>query len=190
VVNKERIHVLARTARSATTARTPVGLAPPSSLLWVAAASYGARPSEDMTIPTGFDPVAAALFETIIEAAYLLANADGVFDDDERRAFERVVVEACGGTVAPLQVAGLVGDLQRQLREEGMDRRIEKLATSVTKREHAQEVLRICALIAETREDVSVVERDVLSKIATRCGLASIDVDAALADAKSALATD
>ena len=52
------------------------------------------RPSDEATVPTGFDPVAVALFEAIVEGAFLVAFADGVFDDEERKTFERVVAPA------------------------------------------------------------------------------------------------
>jgi len=116
------------------------------------------------------------------------ANADGVFDDAERRTFEQVVVAACGGTVPAQQVADLVSDLGDQLAEDGMERRIEALSRTVTKREHALEVLRVAALLAQSSEDVSAVERDVLARIAKHCGLEAGDVDVALQDVKDALA--
>jgi tellurite resistance protein len=186
--NDLRINLLARVARSASDPGQPLDPARPVSILSLTAASYGARPSEDATVPTGFDPLAVALFEAIVEGAYLVANADGVFDAEERRTFERVVLAACGGTVAPQQVAALVSDLGDQLAEDGLDRRIEALARTATKREHAQEVLRIAALLAQASDDVSPVEREVLGKIATACGLGAGAVDAALDDVKKAIA--
>src|SRR5579859_5420840 len=141
--NEVRVDLLARVARSAATPGVPIDPARPVSILSLAAASYGARPTEDATVPTGFDPVAVALFEAIVEGAYLVANADGVFDEGERRTFEHVVVAACGGTVPAQQIASLVSDLRDQLDEDGMDRRIQMVARSVTKRDHAREVLRI-----------------------------------------------
>ena len=65
-----------------------------ASILTVAAGSFGFRSPSDATIPTGFDPNAAALFESIVESAYLVATADNVFDDAEREAFRTVVLEA------------------------------------------------------------------------------------------------
>jgi tellurite resistance protein len=187
--NEARINLLARVARSPSVPGAPVDPAKPVSILSLAAASYGSRPSEDATVPTGFDPLAVALFEAIVEGAYLVANADGVFDDEERRTFERVVVAACGGTVAPQQIAGLVNDLGDQLAEDGVDRRIDMLSRTVTKREHAQEVLRIAALLATASDDVSAVEREVLAKIARRCGLEPAAVDVALGEVRRALAS-
>jgi tellurite resistance protein len=187
VMNKRRIPLFARAARSASPAGAPGDPDRPLSILLLSAASYGVRPGDDVTVPTGFDPVTVALFETIVEGAYLVANADGLFDDEERNVFERIVVDACGGTVSSQQIAALVCDLRNQLREDGIDRRIQNLATSVSKKEHAHEVLRIAALIAQVSDGVSEVERDVLAKIATSVGLEAGEVAGALADAQGAL---
>jgi tellurite resistance protein len=185
--NDLRIDLLARVARSAARDGQPVDPARPVSILSITAASYGARPSEDATVPTGFDPLAVALFEAIVEGAYLVATADGVFDDEERRVFERVVLAACGGSVPPPHVSALVSDLADQLAEDGIDRRIEALARTATKREHALEVLRIAALLAQASDEVSPVEREVLVKIATGCGLEAREVDRALHDVREAI---
>lgn len=182
-----RIDLLARVARSAARDGQPVDPARPVSILSMAAASYAARPSEDATVPTGFDPLAVALFEAIVEGAYLVATADGVFDDEERKVFERVVLAACAGAVPPPQISALVSDLADQLAEDGLDRRVEALARTATKREHALEVLRIAALLAQASDQVSPVERDVLGKIASRCGLEAREVDQALSDVRQAL---
>jgi len=186
--NEARTDLLARVARAASSVQeTHIDPARPVSILSIAAASYGARPSEDATVPTGFDPVAVALFEAIVEGAYLVANADGVFDEEERRAFERVVVAACGGTVPAQPIAALVSDLADQLEEDGMDRRIEFLSKTLTKKEHAHEALRIAALLAQASGDVSSAERQALTRIAHGCGLEPGEVNAALDDVKTAL---
>ncbi len=185
--NDLRIDLLARVARAAARDGQPVDPARPVSILSITAASYGARPSEDATVPTGFDPLAVALFEAIVEGAYLVATADGVFDADERRVFERVVLAACGGSVPPQHVSSLVSDLADQLAEDGLDRRVQALARTATKREHALEVLRIAALLAQVSDKVSPVEREVLVKIATGCGLEAREVDRALQDVAEAL---
>src|SRR3974390_3404886 len=123
--DEHRIDLLARVARAASPPGKPLDPSKPVSILSLAAASYGSRPSEDATVPTGFDPLAVALFEAIVEGAFLVATADGVFDDAERKLFERVVLAACGGTVPPPHISALVSDLGDQLSEDGLERRIE-----------------------------------------------------------------
>jgi tellurite resistance protein len=186
--NADKITLLARIARSHAETPLATGTAPPS-ILTLAAASYGARPSDESTVPTGFDPAACALFECLVEAAYLTASADGVFDADERHTFEHVVVESCGGAVAPNLVSGLISDLGDQLKEDGLDKRIEAIGRQVTRVEHAHEILRIAALLAQTSDDVSDVERALLLKLAHACKLQDADVDRSLDEVKSALAS-
>jgi len=183
----DKIQLLARVAR-AKSGPAPSGDPETSvSILGLAAASYGTRPRDDATVPTGFDPLAVALFEAIVEGAYLVASADGVFDADERRTFETVVTTACGGVVFPKQITDLVGDLADQLAEDGLERRIEAVAEQVHRKEHAREVLRIAALLAHSSEDVSEVEQATLVKLATSMKLESTEVDAALGDVKREL---
>src|ERR1019366_2264865 len=186
--NEPRINLLARVARSAPPLATSVEPAGSGSILSLAAASYGSRPSGDATVPTGFDPLAVALFEAIVEGSYVVAKADGVFDEDERRTFEKVVVTACGGTVAPHQIAALVNDLSDQLEENGVDRPVEMIGRAVTKKDHARETLRIAALLAYVSEDLSPVEREFLGKLARQFGIEPGEVDTALAEARDAVA--
>src|SRR5262249_49764400 len=120
---------------------------------------------------------------------YLVATSDGVFDDEERSTFERIVTAACGGAVPQSHVADLVADLADQLKEDGLDRRITRLAEGITRKEQGIEVLRIAALIAQVSDDVSDVERDVLNKIASACELGDHAVDRALDDVKASLKT-
>lgn len=185
MLTDERINMLARVARAPHGGDAPEGQ--DRSILTLAAASYGSRPTDESTVPTGFDPHAAALFESIVEGAYIVATADGVFDDEERRAFERIVTAACGGAVAPRHIADLISDLQDQLTEDGLETRLQRLGEGIVRREHAQEVIRIAALIAQCSDDVSAIERSVLEKLATSCKLEATEIDVALADVKKAL---
>jgi tellurite resistance protein len=188
--NEARINLLARVAQFGSGPLPQASTGGATSILSLAAASYGLRPSEDATVPTGFDPMAMALFEAIVEGAYLVATADAVFDDSERRTFERVVVAACGSGVAPEQIAALVSDLGDQLTADGLERRVQVVARSITKKEHAHEVLRIAALLAQASDDVSPQERDVLARIARACNVEAGEVDVALTEARKVLASE
>ena len=183
--NEVRIDLLARVARSG----APLDPARPMSILSLAAASYGSRPMEDATVPTGFDPGAVVLFEAIVEGAYLVATADGILGVEEQGVFQRLVVAACGGTVAAHQVGALLSDLHDSLEEDGLDGRIERIARRVTKRDHALEVLRVAGLLGQSSDDVSEVEREVLCKIANKCGLDHAAVDKALEEVRVALSS-
>ena len=158
------------------------------SILSQAAASYARKPSgAESTIPTGFDPRAASLFEAVVEAAFLVASADGVFDDTERQTFEQVVHESCQNTVQRGDVAELVSDLCDQLEEDGFDQRIQMIGMIVKDDEHKLEVLRIAALMAHVSGGVDESERGVLQRIAGAFGLGDDAVTSVLEQAGSAL---
>lgn len=159
------------------------------SILAQAASSYGARPVVDeATVPTGFDPAAAALFEAVVEAAFLVANSDGVFDDDERAAFQSVVAEACGDVVQLSQLDALLADLCEQLAEDGIEKRTRMVARTITKAEHQLEVLRIAALMAHISGGVSEQERSVLDQLARGFGLEQSVVHEVLSESEGVLA--
>jgi tellurite resistance protein len=150
------------------------------------ASSYGFVPSHDAT--QHFDAEAAALFEAIVESAYLVANADGDFDETERAAFKHVVVSACAGSVAERQVDALLADLSQQLGEDGMDKRIQMVSRVVSRPDHACEVLRIAALLAHVSGGVSDVEREVLEKLTQAFRLLPEALASVLSEAERALA--
>lgn len=166
---------------------TPSGKAQ-RSILSQAAASYARKPDgAESTIPTGFDPRAASLFEAVIEAAFLVANADGVFDETERQTFEQVVHEACQNTVQRADVAELVSDLLDQLKEDGVGQRVKMIASVVSDDQHKVEVLRIAALMAHISGGVDASERQVLQQLAAGFELAPESVDQSIETAKGAL---
>ena len=161
-----------------------------TSILKQAAASYGSRPIlDEATVPTGFDPLAAVLFEAVVEAAFLIAACDGVFDDEERAAFESVVVEACGNIVQLPALDALLGDLREQLAEDGIEKRVRHVARAIYRRDHQVEVLRIGALMAHMGGGVSQSERDILELLAKSFDLPSGAVDHAIKQAQVALGT-
>ena len=190
MLSEDKIQLLGRVARAQSGAAPSGDPEKPISILSLAAASYGAKPAEESTIPTGFDPLAVVLFEAIVEGAYLVAAADGVVDAEERHVFERVVTAACGGVVMEQQIVDLVTDLSQQLAEDGMDARVAAVAAQVHKKDHGREVLRIAALLAFASDGISDVERDVLDNLARGFGLEPRDVDGALSDVKAVLAAN
>jgi tellurite resistance protein len=182
------ISLLARVASKLSQAPSYAEAGSQPSILTVAAASYGSRHQDDeVTQPSGFDPDAAALFEAIVEGAFLVAHADGDFDNAERAAFQHVVVSACRGKVLERQVVALLADLEDQLQEDGIDKRCKMVARAVNKPEQASEVLRIAALIAQVSGGVNDEEKQVLSQLADEFGLEGVALDAALAEASTVL---
>jgi tellurite resistance protein len=181
--------LLSRVARELSQPPTYAEEGVKGSILTAAAASYGWRPAHrDETLPTGFNPEAAALFEAVVEGAFLVANADGDFDAAERGAFKHVVLTACAGAVAERQMEALLSDLADQLAEDGLDKRVKMVARAIARIEHAREVLRIGALLAHVSGGVSDVERAVLLRLAGELGLDAVAVEAAIEEVARELA--
>lgn len=180
--------LLERVARSINHPESGVSSLSRGSILKQAARSYGARPIlDEATVPSGFDPAAAVLFEAVVEAAYLVANCDGVFDQDERIAFELVVVEACDNAVEMPMIDSLINDFQEQLTEDGIEKRVRMVARAILRRDHQLEVLRIAALMAHMSEGVNDAERNVLDLLAKSFDLDSEAVTKAISLADRAL---
>ncbi|MEZ4442490.1 MAG: tellurite resistance TerB family protein [Polyangiaceae bacterium] len=160
------------------------------SILSQAATSYARKPQgAEQTIPTGFDPQAASLFEAVIEACFLVANADGDFDEKERQTFEQVVHEACQNTVQRSEVSALVSDLLDQLEEDGVAARVHMIGRIVSSEAHALEVLRIAALMAYVSGGVDATERAVMDQLAAAFSLPASAVADAIEQATTALAS-
>lgn len=162
------------------------------SILALAASAYSSGlnsevDDEEQTRPTGFDPQAAALFEAVVESAFLVAHADGEFDPDERLAFKRVVAAACQGKVSESQVDALIADFEDQLKEDGMVKRIEMVSRIITRPEQGGEILRIAGLLAAVSAGVNERERDVLERLAVQFGLGNEALEAALAEVDRAM---
>jgi len=178
MLTEERIDLIGRIARLKHVPNELGNVITERSVLALAAASYGAKPDANDTSPTGFDPRAVILFEAIVEAAYLVASADGLFDDTERETFSRIVAAACGGVVPPRRLAKLIHDFSDMLLEDGLEKRIAQIAANSGKREHQEEVLRIGVLIADASGGgIGHAERQVLERLAMAFQFSSGDID-------------
>jgi tellurite resistance protein len=167
----------------------PPSYAPSSvdgSILALAATHFGSDAYDPDS--KSFDPTAAALFEALVESAFLVAHADGEFDPREREVFQHVVLAACGKRVAERQIRALVADLEDLLREDGLDQRVRMVARAVARPEQAREVLRVAALLAHASGGVSAAELGLLEKLAGELGLGPETVTEALGEAELCLA--
>jgi tellurite resistance protein len=177
---KRLVEGVARITRSGSEAPNPKT----TSILAQAASAYSARPAiDDVTMPTGFDPAAVALFESIVEGAFLVANADGNFDDAERERFQGIVGDACQNLVHMKQIEALVADLREMLAEDGAEKRISMITRTIARPEHQREVLRVAALMALASGDTDAPERAVIEQLARGFQLDIAAVDEALARA-------
>ncbi|EYF08321.1 TerB family tellurite resistance protein [Chondromyces apiculatus] len=168
--------------------RAPTSEPDAASLLTRMAGAYSADPVIDEEEGLArFDPDAAALFEAIIEAAFLVANADGHFDLEERAAFLAMVSSACGGAVKAPRIDALTADFAEQLEEDGEEKRAQMIGRTVTAHHQQMEVMRMAALMAYASGGVSEEELSTLTQLASGMGLDPESVEAVLAQAARAL---
>jgi len=163
----EEVHVrVDRIERLANVSSGPEGgIGRHRSVIALAAAAYASQPSVDSTTPTGFDPFAVTLFEAIVEAAYLVATADGVFDADEREVFARIVAASADNALPRSDVHGLIEELADHLAVEGVDRRIARIAQSVRRPEQKIALLRVAILVALANDAISEPEEALIARL-------------------------
>jgi len=130
---------------------------------------------------------APLLFEAMIESAFLVANADGHFDADERQMFVSLVREISHGRVSDHQIRALIEDLSRQLGEDGHERRLRMIGRTIRADADRMETLRVAALLAHASAGLSQVEHEVLTQLAQHLELTPDSVVAAVRAAEEAL---
>ena len=135
------------------------------SVIALAAAAYASQPSVDSTTPTGFDPFAVTLFEAIVEAAFLVATADGVFDSDEREVFSRIVAASAENALPRSDLNGLIEELAEHLAIDGVDRRVARIAQSVRRPEQKIALLRVAILVALANDTISETEEALIARL-------------------------
>jgi adenylate cyclase len=104
----------------------------------------------------------------LMEAASLMAVADGEVDDDEREVIRRVLqklsVDALPAVVADAMLASSV----EQTREMGVERRCDELAGALIKHDVVREGVFIAVLVAEISGGIVDRERVVLDRLAKK----------------------
>jgi adenylate cyclase len=120
-----------------------------------------------------------AAIAPLMEAASLMAVADGEVDDDERDAIHKILqklsVDALSAVVADAMLARSV----EQTRELGVDRRAQELARALVKHGVVREGIFIAALVAEVSGGTVPAERALLERLAALTDTPSATLDEA-----------
>ena len=159
------------------------------SILAQAARLHGLRPiGDESTAPTGFDPAATALFQNTLEAAYLVAAADGPIDETEAALLRAIIGVGSDNKIGPAEAEEMIDDMRMQHAREGEEVRVRHIGRMVHNRDHQHEVLRIAAIMARASGSVAPPSRAVLDKLAQGFSLAPTVVDVAIGEVEEALA--
>jgi uncharacterized membrane protein YebE (DUF533 family) len=138
-----------------------------ASLIQTSSRIYAARPVQpNDTMRTGFDPRGAKLFRTLVEAGFLVANADDHFDAEERVAFAQVVAEACDEAVTGAMLDALMADLALELASSSIEDRVAVIVAATSNTEEQLAIFKVGVVMAYSSSGLSHSERAVLNDLA------------------------
>ena len=104
-------------------------------------------PSADVLSSRGASPDAEAYHTGLIEAAFLVAAADGQLSKEEVGSLIDVVSQV-GEGATPSELAGMVYEFSVALEKEGRKTRIDAIAAHVTDQSARKEIIGFAALVA------------------------------------------
>ena len=176
-----------------------MGAAPDRSPFLQAAMHYCHRPlveeaSAPMMFGTTYEPAWAALFEAMLELAFLVLGAKGPLTTEAKDAFLSAVVGAFDPwgretfLLTPHQVDALLADMEEQRADDGAEKRVRMVVRTVTHANHQSEALRIAAMMAHLLGPASALSREALESFARGFGLDRAAADEALREAERSLA--
>lgn len=155
-----------------------------------AAALLTSRRSEDLALP---DPASLRDEEgerraaTMVEAAFLLAAADGELQAEELGELTSLVASVLGGSVSPSQTATMLESFQATLEKDGKQARIQAIAQAAQGPEERREILGFSALVALCDNDLAPSELFVLHSLGRAFGVSVEDVNAVVRKVRAAL---
>jgi uncharacterized tellurite resistance protein B-like protein len=124
---------------------------------------------------------------TMVEAAFLLAAADGQLEAQELGELTSLLSEVLGGSLTPGQAATLLEAFQATLEREGKAARIAAIAAAASSDEERRELLGFASLVALCDDDLAPAELFVLHSLGRAFGFATDDVNGIVRGVRSAL---
>jgi len=126
---------------------------------------------------------------TMVEAAFLLAAADGQLEAQELGELTSLLSSVLGGSLTPSQTATHLEAFQSTLEKEGKSARIAAIAAAATSADKRRELLGFASLVALCDDDLAPAELFVLHSLGRAFGLKTDDVNGIVAGVREALGT-
>ncbi len=130
-----------------------------------------ARQMRTSILPDGGDP--ALLFNSIVEAGYLVAAADGTVDDTELETLKSAVKTLTDGEIASGDIDMLMEDLIDLRKSEGEAARCKLVGQTLAASNASEEGICLAAAIAYVSGGLSASELAVMEKIAAAARISS-----------------
>lgn len=104
----------------------------------------------------------------LMEAASLMAVADGEVDDDERQVIQRVLQKLSIDALSSVVADAMLSRSIEQTEEVGIERRCDELARALIKHDVVREGIFIAVLVAEISGGIVPKERAILDRLADK----------------------
>lgn len=101
----------------------------------------------------------------LMEAASLMAVADGEVDDDEREVIRRVLQKLSIDSLSSVVADAMLSSSVEQTQELGVDKRCNELASALVKHDVVREGIFIAVLVADVSGGIVAKERAVLDRL-------------------------
>ena len=128
-----------------------------------------------------------AFFGGLLEAAFLVAAADGTLSKEEVGSLIDVVSDLGGEGVTPSELAGMVYEFSSSMEKEGRQARLDALARAVTDAAARREILGFASLVALCDHDLAPSELFVLHSLGKAFGLDAAAVGGVINSVKAAM---
>jgi tellurite resistance protein len=111
------------------------------------------------------------VFRAAVEAGYLVAHADGNFDDTERATLVKAIEVLSVGAVIEWEVETLLDECEARSKKEGAAARASAVGAELKKLGSAEAGLLIAAAVARATKKVDKKEAEMLKAVGAGAGL-------------------
>jgi tellurite resistance protein len=123
----------------------------------------------------------------LVEAAYLLASADGVVSAPERQTLVSTIAHVLGGELPPEELVAMIDAFAEALTQDGRDRRLAAMGHALPDPPARRAVVAFAALIALCDREFVSEEREMLDLLGATFGLDQAAVRAILNEVADSL---
>lgn len=128
-----------------------------------------------------------ALYGALLEAAFLVAAADGELTREEVGELADLIARMAGQTVSPGELADSIGAYATQLERSGRGAMIDALAAACTEPASRKQVLHFAILVALCDRELAPSELFVLHSLGRAFGMATDQVNGSVRQLKAGL---
>jgi tellurite resistance protein len=118
----------------------------------------------------------------ITDLIVLIASADAIIDDTEKRALTESIEAMLAAHVAPRLLRVVVGESRARIRGVGPELSADAIGRKLAARHAAEDGLRLAVFIAAISEGVSSIERQRIERVASAAGVPSARLSGLFAD--------